>query len=167
MARIWIKYILMFIFVVLIQVLILNQLQISGYLNPYFYVLFILLLPVSTPRYLVLLLAFIIGFSIDFFSDTPGLHAAATTLLGYLRTPVLYLVSGRGSDMAEYPTLKNNGLRWFLIYSVLLVLIHHFFLFYMEVFSFAGFFRTLIRVIFSTILSVFVIVLSQFLIFRD
>ncbi len=167
MARIWIKYILMFIFVVLIQVLILNQLQISGYLNPYFYVLFILLLPVSTPRYLVLLLAFIIGFSIDFFTDTPGLHAAATTLLGYLRTPVLYLVSGRGSDMAEYPTLKNNGLRWFLIYSVLLVLIHHFFLFYMEVFSFAGFFRTLIRVIFSTILSVFVIVLSQFLIFRD
>lgn len=167
MARIWIKYILMFIFVVLIQVLILNQLQISGYLNPYFYVLFILLLPVSTPRYLVLLLAFIIGFSIDFFTDTPGLHAAATTLLGYLRTPVLYLVSGRGSDMAEYPTLKNNGLRWFLIYSVLLVLIHHFFLFYMEVFSFTGFFRTLIRVIFSTILSVFVIVLSQFLIFRD
>jgi hypothetical protein len=157
----------MFIFVVLIQVLILNQLQISGYLNPYFYVLFILLLPVSTPRYLVLLLAFIIGFSIDFFTDTPGLHAAATTLLGYLRTPVLYLVSGRGSDMAEYPTLKNNGLRWFLIYSVLLVLIHHFFLFYIEVFSFAGFFRTLIRVIFSTILSVFVIVLSQFLIFRD
>ena len=167
MARIWIKYILMFIFVVLIQVLILNQLQISGYLNPYFYVLFILLLPVSTPRYLVLLLAFIIGFSIDFFSDTPGLHAAATTLLGYLRTPVMYLVSGRGSDMAEYPTLKNNGLRWFLVYSVLLVLIHHFFLFYMEVFSFTGFFRTLIRVIFSTILSVFVIVLSQFLIFRD
>lgn len=157
----------MFIFVVLIQVLILNQLQISGYLNPYFYVLFILLLPVSTPRYLVLLLAFISGFSIDFFTDTPGLHAAATTMIGYLRTPVLYLVSGRGSDMAEYPTLKNNGLRWFLVYSVLLVLIHHFFLFYMEVFSFTGFFRTLIRVIFSTILSVFVIVLSQFLIFRD
>ncbi|GAP68874.1 rod shape-determining protein MreD [Bacteroidales bacterium 6E] len=167
MARIWIKYFLMFIFVVLIQVLILNQLQISGYLNPYFYVLFILLLPVSTPRYLVLLLAFISGFSIDFFTDTPGLHAAATTMIGYLRTPVLYLVSGRGSDMAEYPTLKNNGLRWFLVYSVLLVLIHHFFLFYMEVFSFTGFFRTLIRVIFSTILSVFVIVLSQFLIFRD
>lgn len=167
MARIWIKYFLMFIFVVLIQVLILNQLQISGYLNPYFYVLFILLLPVSTPRYLVLLLAFISGFSIDFFTDTPGLHAAATTLIGYLRTPVLYLVSGRGSDMAEYPTLKNNGLRWFLVYSVLLVLIHHFFLFYLEVFSFTGFFRTLIRVIFSTILSVFVIVLSQFLIFRD
>lgn len=167
MARIWIKYLLLYLFVVLVQVLILNQLQVSGYLNPYFYMLFILLLPVSTPRYLVLLLAFFTGFTIDFFTDTPGLHAAATTLLGYLRTPVLYLVSGRGSDIAEYPSLKNNGLRWFLIYSVLLVLVHHFFLFYMEVFSFTGFFRTLIRAIFSTILSVFVIVLSQFLIFRD
>ena len=167
MARIWIKYLLLYLFVVLVQVLILNQLQVSGYLNPYFYMLFILLLPVSTPRYLVLLLAFFTGFTIDFFTDTPGLHAAATTLLGYLRTPVLYLVSGRGSDIAEYPSLKNNGLRWFLVYSVLLVLVHHFFLFYMEVFSFTGFFRTLIRAIFSTILSVFVIVLSQFLIFRD
>lgn len=167
MARIWIKYLLLYLFVVLVQVLILNQLQVSGYLNPYFYMLFILLLPVSTPRYLVLFLAFFTGFTIDFFTDTPGLHAAATTLLGYLRTPVLYLVSGRGSDIAEYPSLKNNGLRWFLIYSVLLVLVHHFFLFYMEVFSFTGFFRTLIRAIFSTILSVFVIVLSQFLIFRD
>ena len=158
---------LLYLFVVLVQVLILNQLQVSGYLNPYFYMLFILLLPVSTPRYLVLFLAFFTGFTIDFFTDTPGLHAAATTLLGYLRTPVLYLVSGRGSDIAEYPSLKNNGLRWFLVYSVLLVLVHHFFLFYMEVFSFTGFFRTLIRAIFSTILSVFVIVLSQFLIFRD
>ena len=167
MARIWIKYLLLYLFVVLVQVLILNQLQVSGYLNPYFYMLFILLLPVSTPRYLVLFLAFFTGFTIDFFTDTPGLHAAATTLLGYLRTPVLYLVSGRGSDIAEYPSLKNNGLRWFLIYSVVLVLVHHFFLFYMEVFSFTGFFRTLIRAIFSTILSVFVIVLSQFLIFRD
>ncbi len=167
MARIWIKYLLLYLFVVLVQVLILNQLQVSGYLNPYFYMLFILLLPVSTPRYLVLFLAFFTGFTIDFFTDTPGLHAAATTLLGYLRTPVLYLVSGRGSDIAEYPSLKNNGLRWFLVYSVLLVLVHHFFLFYMEVFSFTGFFRTLIRAIFSTILSVFVIVLSQFLIFRD
>ncbi|HAX95983.1 MAG TPA: rod shape-determining protein MreD [Prolixibacteraceae bacterium] len=167
MARIWIKYLLLYIFVVLVQVLVLNQLQVSGYLNPYFYMLFILLLPVSTPRYLVLLLAFFTGFTIDFFTDTPGLHAAATTLLGYVRTPVLYLVSGRGSDISEYPSLKNNGLRWFLIYSVILVLAHHFFLFYMEVFSFTGFFRTLIRVIFSTILSVFVIVLSQFLIFRE
>ncbi len=167
MARIWIKYILMYLFVILTQVLILNQLQVSGYLNPYFYVLFILLLPVSTPQYLVLLLAFLTGFTIDFFTDTPGLHATATTLLGYMRMPVLYLVSGRGSDMAEYPSLKNNGLRWFLIYTVLLVVIHHFFLFYLEVFSFTGFFRTFIRMVLSTILSVFVIVLSQFLIFRD
>jgi rod shape-determining protein MreD len=69
----------MYLFVILTQVLILNQLQVSGYLNPYFYVLFILLLPVSTPQYLVLLLAFLTGFTIDFFTDTPGLHATATT----------------------------------------------------------------------------------------
>jgi rod shape-determining protein MreD len=157
----------MFMVSVFVQVLLLNQVQFSGYLNPYFYVLVILLLPVSLPRYAVLLLSFILGFMIDIFSDTAGLHAASTVLLGVLRTPVITSLTARESDQSDYPGLKQTGLRWFLIYVSVLVLFHHLFLFYLEIFSFASFFRTFIRVIFSTVFSVFIIVLSQFLIFRN
>ncbi len=167
MIQIWIKYIILFITAVLVQVLFLNQVQLSGYLNPYFYFVFILLLPVSTPRYAVLLLAFFLGLIVDIFSDTFGLHAAATVFLAYFRTPVMNLLSARESDQLDYPGLRQTGLRWFLLYTIFLVLIHHLVLFYLEVFSFADFFRTFIRVIFSTIFSVFIIVLSQFLVFRD
>jgi rod shape-determining protein MreD len=167
MIRIWIKYTLMFVLVVLVQVLLLNQVQLSGYLNPYFYVLFILLLPVSTPRYAVLLLAFLVGFTIDIFSDTLGLHSASTVLLGYFRTPIAGLLSARESDQSDYPGLKQTGLRWFILYISILVLIHHFFLFYLEVFTFARFFHTLIRAVFSSVFTVFIIVLSQFLVFRE
>jgi hypothetical protein len=167
MVRIWIKYVTMFVLVVLLQVLLLNQVQFSGYLNPWFYVLFILLLPVSTPRYAVLLLSFLLGLVIDIFSDTLGLHMASTVILGYFRTPVISLLSARESEQSDYPGLKQTGFRWFLLYVIILLTIHHLFLFYLEVFSFAGFFRTLVRVIFSVAFSLFVIVLSQFLIFRD
>lgn len=167
MGKIFIKYLLMFAFVVLVQILLLNQIKISGFLNPFFYVLFILLLPISTPRYLVILLSFLLGLTIDIFSDTLGLHMAASVLMGYLRVPVMNMISGRESELSDYPSEKNNGFRWFVLYVATLVLFHHFFLFYLEVFSFSGFFRTLFRVFSSSILSVFIIVLSQFLIFRE
>ena len=167
MDRIWIKYITLFLTAVLVQVLLFNQVQFSGYLNPYFYVIFILLLPVSFPRYAVLLLSFILGFVIDVFSDTSGLHAASTVLLGALRTPVLTSLTARESDQSDYPGLRQTGIRWFLIYVSVLVLFHHFFLFYLEVLSFVSFFRTLLRLLFSTFFSVFIIVLSQFLVFRN
>jgi rod shape-determining protein MreD len=167
MVRIWIKYLFMFVFIVLVQVLLLNQIQFSGFINPYFYVIFILLLPVTTPRYALLLISFMLGFVIDLFTNTPGLHIASTVWLGYLRTPVISLISSRESELSDFPRVRNYGLRWFLLYSSLLVVSHHVFLFYIEVFSFTDFLRTLIRVILSSVFTVFVIVLSQYLIFRE
>lgn len=167
MVKIWIKYLLMFVAVVLIQVLLLNHIQFSGYLNPYFYVLFILLLRISTPRYLVLLLSFILGLTIDIFSDTLGLHAAATVALGFFRVPVIGLISSREEDQPDYPGLRQNGFKWFFFYTAILVLIHHIFLFYVEVFTFMNFFKTLVRALLSSAFSIFVIILSQYMFFRE
>lgn len=149
------------------QVLLLNQVQFSGYLNPYFYLLFILLLPVSTPRYAVLLLSFILGLVVDIFSDTLGLHASASVLLGFFRSPVISLLNVRESEQSDFPGLKQTGLKWFILYITILVLIHHFWLFYLEVFTFTDFFRTFFRAVFSSIFTVFIIALSQLLVFRD
>lgn len=157
----------MFITVTLVQVLILSQIQLSGYINPYFYLLFILLMPVSTPRYAVLLFSFFLGLVVDIFSDTLGLHASATVLLGFFRSPVINLLSVRESDQPDFPGLKQNGLKWFLLYIGILVTVHHFWLFYLEVFTFQDFFRTFFRAVFSSVFTVFIITLSQLLVFRE
>jgi hypothetical protein len=157
----------MFIFVVLIQVLLLNQIQFSGYLNPYFYVVFILLLPVSMPRYAILLLSFLLGFTMDIFLNSLGVHISATVLLGFLRSPVIDLITARESDQSDYPGIKQNGFRWFLLYAVILILAHHLFLFFIEIFTFQNFIRTFSRAFLSSVFSVFIVVLSQFLVFRD
>ena len=152
-----------FIFLVLIQVLILNNIELSGYLNPFLYVLFILMLPFNTPKWLVLLLAFVIGISIDMFSDTGGLHAAASVFLAFLRPVMLKLISPRdGYDAGQQPTIQQFGLGWFLSYAGILVFIHHVVLFYLEAFHFAGFFSTLFRAILSSLFTISLIFISQF-----
>ncbi|HOI49794.1 MAG TPA: rod shape-determining protein MreD [Prolixibacteraceae bacterium] len=163
----WIKYPVMFVTVVLIQVLLLNQIQFSGFVNPYLYLLFILLLPVSMARYQVLLLSFLLGLTIDVFSNTPGIHAAATVFAGFLRSPLIGRLSGRESEINDYPGLKQNGMRWFVLYTAVMVILHHFFLFYVEVFTLSRFFATFFRSLASSVFTIFMIVLSQFLIFRD
>ena len=167
MIRILSKYALMFISLVLIQVLIFNQVQFSGFFNPYIYVLFIILLPLSTPRYATLILAFLLGLVIDIFSNSLGVHSAATVFVAYIRPLVIRLISPREDDRSDYPGLNQNKLSWFINYVIIIVFLHHAMLFYLEVYTFANFFNTLYRVILSSLFSIIVIVLSQFLVFRD
>ncbi len=167
MIRILSKYAVMFISLVLIQVLIFNQVQFSGFFNPYIYILFIILLPLSTPRYAILILAFLLGLIIDIFSNSLGVHSAATVFIAYVRPLVIRLISNREDDRSDYPGLNQNKLGWFINYALIMVLLHHTLLFYLEVYTFANFFNTLYRVILSSLFSVIVIVLSQFLVFRD
>lgn len=161
------KYALVFVVSVLLQVLIFNNVLIARMISPFFYILFIVLLPFDTPRAMLLFLAFILGLTVDIFTNTPGVHASACLLTGFIRPGVLQLISSRETlESVTAPRVGNMGFQWFAGYVTFLVLIHHFFLFFIEAFSFQGFPFTLLRVILSSVLSVVLIVLSQFIIFR-
>lgn len=154
---------LIFILLILLQVLLFNNIQFSGYVNPYVYIMFILLLPIEIPSWLLLLLSFATGLLIDFFSGSPGMHTFATVLAGFVRPYVLRLVSPRdGYESGPDPSMKIYGFRWFMAYALLIVLIHHFALFYIEVFRFADFFRTMLRVLLSTVFSMTFILLIEY-----
>jgi hypothetical protein len=167
MIRWLIKYGVMFVLLVLVQALVFNQVQFSGFANPYVYVLFVMLLPLSTPRYVVLFFGFFTGLAVDVFSNSPGMHAAATVFIAYIRPFVIRSISSREEDRNDYPGLKQNKFSWFLYYTAIMVLIHHFILFYLEYSTFTHFFSTFLKILLSSVFSIFVIVLSQFLIFRE
>jgi rod shape-determining protein MreD len=161
------KYIIRFLILVLLQVLVFNNIQVSGFINPYFYVLFILLLPFETPKWSLPLIGFLLGLSIDLFTQTPGIHASATVLMAFARPYILTSISPReGYEPGSYPRLYYYGLEWFLKYSVILICIHHFFLFYVEIFRISDFFATFLRATLSSVFSIIFIVLSQYFIFR-
>jgi rod shape-determining protein MreD len=161
------KYIIRFIVLVLIQVLIFNNIQLSGFIIPCFYVLFILLLPFDTPKWALPLIGFLLGLSIDLFTQTPGIHASATVLMAFVRPFILNAIAPReGYEPGSYPTLNYFGLEWFFKYSAILIGIHHFFLFYVEIFRISDFFSTLLRALLSSAFSILFIILSQYFIFK-
>lgn len=155
------------VMLVLLQVFILNNIQLSGYINPYFYILFIILLPFETPGWLLLASGFILGLMIDIFSGTPGLHASATVFMSFLRPLFLgYFAPRDGYVSGTYPRIHYYGFIWFFQFSALMILSHHLFLFYLEVFRLSDFLVTFSRVILSSVFTLLLVVISQYFIFR-
>ena len=147
---------------VLLQLVVLNNIQFSGYVNPFIYIYLLLVIPVDTDNLVLLLIAFVTGFIMDIFGGTPGMHASAMVAAGFLRPFILRAVAVRdGYEKGSVPSVSEFGLRWFLVYSLMMILVHHFVLFYMEVFSFAGFFHTLLRVLLSVIFTFVSVVLLE------
>ena len=164
MTIIFLKNIGRFVFLILFQVLILNNIQFGGYINPYFYIYFILLLPYETPRWLLLLSAFLLGISLDAFTNTFGLNASACVLMAFVRPFVISAIStGTEFMVGHSPSLKNQGMKWFAYYSIILVLVHHFALFYLEIFRFTEFFQTLLRVLLSSIFTLLIVFIAEYL----
>lgn len=167
MIKVYLRNIVRFFVVVLLQVLVFDNMEISGYLNPYFYVIFIILMPFETPGWLLLSIAFLLGLTIDIFSMTPGMHAAATVFMAFLRPFVLGVFAPRdGYETGTFPRLHYYGFLWFLKYSFMLVVAHHLFLFSIEVFRIGEAGHILIRTIFSAGFTTALIVLSQYFIYR-
>jgi len=86
-----IRYTVTFLLLIALQLLIFNNIEFSGYVNPYVYVMFILILPVAMPSWILLLLGFLTGFVIDLFSGTMGVDTFATVIAAYVRPWVLSL----------------------------------------------------------------------------
>jgi len=161
------RNIVRFLVVILFQVLVMDNVMINGYMIPYIYLLFILLMPFETPRWTQLVLGFLLGMGIDLFLNTPGMHTAATVLVAFIRPYLLNLLAPRdGYDTDSFPRIHYYGFLWFLKYTLIIVVIHHFLLFYLEVFQLKDFLSTLLRVILSSILSTSTIILSQYFVFR-
>jgi len=155
-----------FFVLIFFQVLILNHINLGGFINPYFYVFFILLLPFETPKWLLLISSFFLGLGIDLFTYTPGLNASASVLTAFLRPFVITVISsGQESFTEESPTLRGQGLKWFLYYSVSLVVIHHTSLFFLEIFRFDEIFFTLFRAVLSSLFTLLLIFITEYLLF--
>lgn len=161
------RNIIRFFVLALVQVLIFNNINMGGYLNPYIYILFIILMPFETPRVFLLVTAFLLGFIVDVFTNTLGVHSGASVLTAFLRPFVLqYFAPRDGYEVRTYPRVHYYGLLWFLKYSAILVSAHHLFLFFVEAFTFDNFFVTISRALLNILFSLFMIVFSQYIVYR-
>jgi hypothetical protein len=161
------KNIARFILLVLIQVLVIQNVNLSGYIILLPYVLWIIMLPFETNKLLVMFSSFVLGVCIDYFYDSSGIHAGACALTGFSRYYVLkYIAPREGYEASTEPTAETMGFEWFTRYAGTLILFHHFYVFFMEMFRFSEFFYTLARVILSSLGTFGFIYLVQFIFYN-
>jgi rod shape-determining protein MreD len=148
--------ILRFITLVLVQVVLLNHINFFGYINPYLYILFIIIFPLDGNKTLLIFLSFLLGLSIDFFGDSGGIHAAASVLIAYIRP--LFLKFSFGVSY-EYNMVKINKAPVIerVTYLTLMVLLHHLVLFSLEIFGLSHILLLLKSTLFSGIFSILII----------
>lgn len=152
-----------FVVFLLLQILIFNNINLFGYLNPYPYVLFILLYPVNSNKSVLLLSSFALGITLDMFTNSDGIHAAASVILAYIRPSLFKFAFGLSY---EYQTVKiaDKISPERITLLLLAIFIHHFFLFFFEYFRFDLIFNILSRTLFSTLFTFIICLLTIYLI---
>lgn len=154
------KYSLMFVILVVAQAVVFNHLCLWNVAMPLVFIYFIMALPVTVPFSGTVALSFLLGLSVDVFSNTPGMNSLACTLLGALRLPVLRLYYPREEDMTQpEPSARTLGAGVFLKYVFTLTTIYCLMFFFIEAFTFYDWLLMLARVGASTILT-FIIILA-------
>ena len=133
MNKYYIKYISLLPVFVLIQILILNEILFSSYINPYLYLILIIRFPLKGSKWFFLFYAFILGFFIDIFSGTLGFHSTATVFIAFIRKAISKITIPHniiGDN--EYITLKKIGSKSFITFSLFIILAHNTSLFLLE-----------------------------------
>ena len=149
-----------FIGLVLLQVLVLNHVNLFGYLNPLIYIVWVFLFPIRKNQSLLLIGSFLLGLSIDFFSDSGGINAAATLFIAYIRLPILKAVLRKSDFDFLLFKLRTISIDKIFLYIATLTTIHHFIVFTLEYFSFNDFISIISNTFFTSIFTILLSILG-------
>jgi len=154
---------LLLCFLLLLQVLILNNILLFGYVNPYIYIAFIFIYPFKKNRFPILTLSFLLGLFVDFFSNSGGIHAFATLFITFIRIYFFKIIFQKNEDDFDFFSLKEEGFGKIFNFTVILTLIHHFLIFSLINFSFNHFSNTIINTLLSSIFTLTLYFLGRFI----
>ncbi|WP_374165564.1 rod shape-determining protein MreD [Arcticibacter sp. MXS-1] len=167
MGRVIIINLIRFIVLIFIQAFLLKNIGYYNLATPFLYILFIMLLPFETPNWLLFPLAFLTGLTVDAFYNTPGINAAACSVMALVRTIFINItVQRQGFENEPEPKLGIMGFRWFFFYAIVLTLFHHITLIFLEAFSFSELQYVLIRFLLCSLFTIVLILISEFIFFR-
>lgn len=152
-----------FVVLLIIQIFVLNQINFGGWINPYVYILFIILYPINSNKFGFITASFFLGLVMDIFSDSGGVHSTACLLLAYLRPSFLRFAFGLSYEYQTIRIADKLSVDRFT-FIMISILSHHIILFSLEVYRLDLFFEIISRTILSTIFTFIICVISIYLI---
>jgi len=154
---------LLFLFLLFLQVLILNNILLFNYVNPYLYIAFIFTYPFKKNRFPILTLSFLLGLFVDFFSNSGGIHAFSSLFIAFIRIYLFKFIFQKSVDDFDFFILNKEAFGKIFNFTVILTTLHHFLLFSLINFSFYNFQKTIINTILSSVLTLTLYFLGSFI----
>ena len=136
-----------------LQVLLINQLQLGGVCHPFIYILPLLMMPITLPRWADMLIGLVAGLLMDVFCNSLGVHAAACITLMYMRRHLIPLWVNDTERLTDIISMQTIGIAPFLKYTSLLVVAHHLMVFFLTAWTFQLWWYTLLTTLVSSIVS--------------
>jgi hypothetical protein len=161
-----VRNIIRFFVFILVQVFVLNKIpHLHRFITPSLYFLFILWLPFSLSRIGLLIIGFLTGLTLDYFTMTMGLHAAACTLIAYIRPFVINILTPKDSSEFNYREPSPRAMGWtpYIVYVLILTVFHHTYLLFLEWLQFGGLLEFFIRIVSTTGISLLLILTVELL----
>lgn len=160
----FIKHLIRLLLLLFFQLAVFNHIGLHGLFNPFIYVFFILMLPLSIPTSALLLLGFGSGLVVDIFSNTGGMHAFATTLIAFIRPFWIKTTIPR----TAYDELQNISFReiefgQFVTYASALVFVHHLALYSIESLDLSDMLMILLKSILGALLTSLLVIALRYL----
>lgn len=159
MNRTTIQFIILGFILLLTQVTVFNHICLFGVAVPLVFIYLIVRLPITIPVNALLTIAFFLGLTVDIFSDTYGMNTISCTILAMMRRPILRLYVPREEDLTRpEPSMYTLGTVTYLKYLLTMTLLYCILIFTIEAFTFFNPLRLVMLIVFSTILSMAIMV---------
>jgi hypothetical protein len=165
----FLRNIIRFVLFILVQVFILDKVPpLHQFVKPYIYFLFLLWLPFSISRSALLILAFVFGLTLDYFTGTPGWHAAPCVLIAFIRPFLLNVLLPQETTEFTFaePSFTSMGWAPYSVYVLLLTFVHHAYLVLIQWLQFGDFLFFLGKVGGTTALSLVMIFIVELIFTR-
>jgi len=156
------QYTLLFVVLIVLQIFLFGRLDVSIYVNPLVYIAFIILLPMEIPGAALLLLGFLAGVTMDFFTGMAGVNTIATVFAAFCRPVALNYIVGK-DEVKEggIPNVNSVGLTKFMRYAGIIVFLHSAVYFILESLSWSYFHHVLIRIALSSVVCLIAVYFVQ------
>lgn len=156
--RTLLQYLFLTVLILLVQVLILNNIHLGGFATPFLYIWLILKLPNDLSRPLTITIGFFLGLIVDIFSNTPGMHALATSFLAYMKEPLMVLFVPREDVKGGVASIKLMGMGAYLRFLISAVILFCALLYIIEAFSFFNGWILLAKIVSSSVFTFLLII---------
>ena len=133
---------------VVLQVLLFNHLSLFGGVA-LVYVIALLKAPVEINRVLQIVMGFLVGFVVDIFCNTPGMHSLTAVTVMALRDVILHLYNDDPEFKSGMVTMQQIGLSAFARFSLSIIALHCLLLYIIESFTLFNFPVLLVKVLIS------------------